>query len=80
MKFEKLYKTRFEAELFNCNDIFAFRMQQETHINDNQKLSGPVPAVRRRPRLPPQNAINFDDDIEEYNEIVDKCQSIEIGV
>ena len=55
-------------------------MQQETHINDNQKLSGPVPAVRRRPRLPPQNAINFDDDIQEYDEIVDKCQSIEIGV
>ena len=55
-------------------------MQQETHINDNQKLPGPLPMVRRRPRLPPQNAINFDDDIEEYDEVVNKCQSIETGV
>ena len=39
-----------------------------------------MPEVRRRPKLQPQKAINYDDDIEEYDDMEDKCQRIEIGV
>ena len=55
-------------------------MQQETQINVNQSYHGPLPGVRRRPRLQPQKAINFDDEIEEFDDVEDKCSGIEIGV
>ena len=55
-------------------------MQQETQINVNQRNHGPLPVIRRRPRLQPQKAINFDDEIEECDDAEGKSQRIEIGV
>ena len=55
-------------------------MQQETQLNVNQRNHGPLPVVRRRPRLLPQKAINFDDEIEECDDAEGRSQRIEIGV
>ena len=55
-------------------------MQQETQVNVNQRNHGPLPGARRRPRLQPQKAINFDDEIEEFDDVKDNTPRIEIGV